>query len=417
MIARRQPIPMRVLSLLACLSFLPVGAATLPGFDGPFPVGRRELIWKDSTRPEDPANPDGTARQIPVFVFYPARAVGQRAAYYPGLADLADGPTLSALKAQFQSSWEFVRHGTIQTDVFQDAPLANANEPFPVLIFSPGLGAPALAYTIQLGQLASHGYVVVALDHPYDTALVRLPDGRLIPYTNRPVPSGPPNARAFRIDAEREEVWTRDTQFAVSQLRNLNSGPGAFRGHLDVSKVGLFGHSMGGRVAVQACQVIPTLGACLNEDGGLFGVDFRSGEIIPFVKSDVSTVAPLLNVDVPLSPPPGALDAAGQKQFEKWQSSKARLLSAFLSQNSKSTYKVVIDRKGFAHGSFMDIRLLNSLSANQGTTNVMADLTLVNQITLAFFDDELKGKPGKVERLAEQNLPGVAVERVRDSGK
>lgn len=55
---------------------------------------------------------------------------------------------------------------------------------------------------------------------------------------------------------------------------------------------------MGGRVAAQACQVMKEVSACLNQDGGLFGVDFHSGEVIPFVTEHALTNGSLLNIDV-----------------------------------------------------------------------------------------------------------------------
>jgi predicted dienelactone hydrolase len=45
-----------------------------------------------------------------------------------------------------------------------------------VVLFSPGLAGVRSQNTAWAQELASHGYVVVALDHPYDSAA--LADGR-----------------------------------------------------------------------------------------------------------------------------------------------------------------------------------------------------------------------------------------------
>ena len=110
----------------------------------------------------------------------------------------------------------------METSILDNSPITESDKPFPVLLFSPGLSVPALAYSLQLAELASHGYVIFALDHPYDTAFVQLRDGKSISFADRHGPKGPPNAALFRIDAEREDVWTRDTQFALRQVRKLN---------------------------------------------------------------------------------------------------------------------------------------------------------------------------------------------------
>jgi hypothetical protein len=397
---------------LFCMPLLALGAVKMPQPDGPYPVSRRTFIWTDGTRLEDASIPDRSARHVAVFVFYPAVRDGKPAEYYPGLANVDDTPSVAGLKAQFFGSWKDVRDGKVETSILENASIAKSNRPFPVLLFSPGLGAPALAYSIQLTELASHGYVIFALDHPYDTASVQLPDGKSIAFADRHAPKGPPNAVFFRIDAERESVWTRDTQFALRQIHKMNLEGEMFERHLDLSKVGVFGHSMGGRVAVQTCQEMTEVSACLNQDGGLFGVDFRSGEVIPFVNEHASTNGSLLNIDVPIHVAPGDMDAEGEKSFNEWQAKKSKMLENFLLQNAKPTYSVVSRRSGLAHGSFMDVRVLNALSGHKDPEVSLADLVLINKLNLAFFDAMLKGSPGQLKDLMRDASSGLTVKRL-----
>jgi hypothetical protein len=168
---------------------------------------------------------------------------------------------------------------------------------------------------------------VFALDHPYDAAFVRLDGGTVLTFANRHKPGGPPSAAGFRIDAEREAVWVRDTEFAVEQVRQLNNSGSPFHNRLKLDALGLFCHSMGGRVAIRACQVLTDVRGCLNEDGGLFGVDFHSNEVVPFVDKTVIR-ASLLNIDVSLRAP-GQLDAEAQKGFANWQTTKHICLRPF----------------------------------------------------------------------------------------
>lgn len=223
--------------LLLCMPFVAVGAVKLPKPDGPYAVSRRTFIWTDGTRLEDTSIPDRSVRHLAVFVFYPAATTSKPAVYYPGLANLDDSGPVAGLKAQFLGSWNDVRDGKVETSISENGLIADSTKPFPVLLFSPGLSVPALAYSIQLTELASHGYVIFALDHPYDTALVQLPDGKSIAFADRHAPKGPPNAAFFRVDAERESVWTKDTQFALVQIQRLNSEGQVFKKRLDVSKL------------------------------------------------------------------------------------------------------------------------------------------------------------------------------------
>ncbi len=249
--------------MLLCLPSLAISAMRLPELEGTVPVSRRAFIWTDPSRFEDSTIPDKDPRHLSVFVFYPAVAAGKPAEYLPGFSTTEEGTATVGLKAQFLNSWDDVKNDKIQTRFSENAALAPSKMPYPVLIFSPGLGVPVLAYTIQLSELASHGYVIFALDHPYDTAAVKLSSGKLIGFADRHSPKGPPSAAAFRIDAEREAVWVADTQFALLEIAKLNSSDKSFRNLLDVSKVGLFGHSMGGRARVRACQVVTGARACV----------------------------------------------------------------------------------------------------------------------------------------------------------
>jgi alpha-beta hydrolase superfamily lysophospholipase len=60
------------------------------------------------------------------------------------------------------------------------AAVADGGGRFRVVVFSPGLGGVRTQRTAWAEELASRGYVVVALDHPYDSAAVVLADGRTI---------------------------------------------------------------------------------------------------------------------------------------------------------------------------------------------------------------------------------------------
>jgi len=56
------------------------------------------------------------------------------------------------------------------TNAVPDAPVASGKERFVVVLFSPGGGMGRTTNTAWAEELASHGYAVAALDHPYDTA-------------------------------------------------------------------------------------------------------------------------------------------------------------------------------------------------------------------------------------------------------
>src|SRR5207253_2759963 len=67
----------------------------------------------------------------------------------------------------------------VRNHAIRNAAVARQGAPCPVVLFKPGLGALALDYTSLAEDLASHGFVVVASDSPYSTAVVVYQDGRI----------------------------------------------------------------------------------------------------------------------------------------------------------------------------------------------------------------------------------------------
>lgn len=60
-----------------------------------------------------------------------------------------------------------------------DATVVKDTNPFPVLIFSPGNGTNIEFYTSLASEIASHRYIVIGVNHPYDLPAVELARGRI----------------------------------------------------------------------------------------------------------------------------------------------------------------------------------------------------------------------------------------------
>jgi len=116
--------------------------------------------------------------------------------------------------------------------------------------------------TCQVEELASHGYVVAALDQPHVAAMVVFPDGREAAYDDR---WAPPHS-AF-MDAHIPYL-ARDVIFTLDQVASLDRADpnGILTGRLDLERVGLVGHSFGAVVGSEACHLDVRLRAALLEE-------------------------------------------------------------------------------------------------------------------------------------------------------
>ena len=263
------------------------GRTKLPAPTGGFSVGRSVLFWTELSDHEKAGPEVQKPRELAAFFYYPAEAKGEAADYFPGLAGLASAPETKMLQLQFGSAWQAVAGGAVRSNAYPDPPFVGGRKKFPVLLFSPGLGVPTLAYSVPLEDLASRGYVIVALEHGNDAALIIKPDHTLIPFVSlQPPDAGPPTVSGLEADRDVVTPWATDTAFAIDQIAQLSRQPGnRFYGHLNLSQIGVFGHSAGGKAAVRVCQTDSRVRACLNQDGEMFGIPFGSDTPIPSVGS------------------------------------------------------------------------------------------------------------------------------------
>jgi len=124
---------------------------------------------------------------------------------------------------------------------------ASRAEPFPVIIFSHGLGGSREGCAYLGEYWASHGYVSVHLQHPgSDESVWR---GKLRPL------------RALRDSFE--NPWNglqrvRDVRFAIDYLVEVNANDPALKGRLDLDRLGVAGHAFGAQTALAvAGQKLP----------------------------------------------------------------------------------------------------------------------------------------------------------------
>lgn len=110
----------------------------------------------------------------------------------------------------------------------------DATGPAPVVIFSHGLGGSRDGAVYLLNHLAEHGYVAVAVQHPGSDTPAVFPGGTVNQTGLRNAIT--PGAAADRF---------RDIPFALDELEKMNASDARLKGRMDMTKVGMSGHSYG----------------------------------------------------------------------------------------------------------------------------------------------------------------------------
>ncbi|OOC55744.1 MULTISPECIES: alpha/beta hydrolase family protein [Nocardiopsis] len=240
---------------------------TPPEPTGPYAVGRTELHLVDPDRGH-PWVEEATTRDVMVSVWYPA---GEDGGAEP--APYVTPSVAGALKSQLEQGGlhrDAVDLAASRANALQDAAVSDAG-PFPVVLYSPGFRESRFLNTSNIEELVSHGYVVAAMDHPYETLAVDMPDGRVL-RTNAP---------SYSADVAREVIAVRseDVGLVLDGLTELAGGgspdasgqepPAGLGEALDMDAVGMFGHSAGGFTAAEVMLVDDRVDAGINMEGSI----------------------------------------------------------------------------------------------------------------------------------------------------
>jgi predicted dienelactone hydrolase len=257
---------------LLAWSFVPV--PELPAPSGPYPVGSQVFRWIDPERDEAATDDPSDRRNVVVQAWYPAVAgEGTGSRYIDGLGRLPSWVSLiPGLVMQ--------RYDRIDTHARADAPVATQRARWPVVLFSPGYGASRAFYSGLLADLASRGFVVLALDHPYEAPVAELADGRLATPVQRFLPDDPDRSRYM---SAQQALRAADLRFVVDQIGR----PGVFgprlSERLDPQRIAAIGHSFGGASAVEAAMGDARIRAVANLDGTLYGRAAIDPMPVPFL--------------------------------------------------------------------------------------------------------------------------------------
>jgi dienelactone hydrolase len=257
---------------------------TLPIPTGPFAVGRTTYVWSDAAQVELMAPQPGTKRELLAWVWYPAvpRQPSQTVAeYLPASWRAADEDQRGMLLTKFLGR-DLSR---VHAHSILDAELSPEQRLYPVVLMRAGLAAQVANYTSLAEDLASRGYVVVGFDAPYRTSVVVSPDGSVIaraPQNNVDLVSG---SDQEQLATKLVQAWSADMGFALDQIERLNTSDpsGKFLGRLDMQRIGVFGHSLGGATALQFCHDDSRCKAGIDVDGAPLGSVITEGVTQPFM--------------------------------------------------------------------------------------------------------------------------------------
>ena len=303
-----------------------------------------------------------------VTVWYPTRATaGKRAQYMT-----PEESKLNLEHADEAAGLPPDTLSTVRTNAYVDAKPAGRAHSLPLVVLSPGYTQPRSTLSSLAEDLASHGYVVAAIDHTYETYAVTFPDGRI--------------ATCVTCDLDEDKAFfpklnqgrAADVSFVLDQL----TGPDPkWRGSalIDASRIGMSGHSAGGASAIVAMLKDTRIDAGIDMDGTTYLP--ASGLSRPFMFLGAPHHAP------------GGPDTSWDRDWKLMTGWKRWLVVAGTQHASFTDAAVVADQLGLDFGA---------------TTTGTRSMEITRRYNRAMFDGHLRRRPQPLLSGPSTRYPEVA---------
>ncbi len=187
-------------------------------------------------------------RKVPLAFFYPSKEWERECSY---------------MDATFQRTAPDSEDNGVHTFCGEHPPLTEQQKKFPVILYNHGLCGFEMESTVLCADLASKGYVVVSVGHPYGAAIVTYTDG------SRFEDPEPFEQMKHRLP-EMEPLWYEDMSAAIAYLKEMNRSDLQWKNKLSFEEMGVIGVSFGGCCGIVAALKNEELRYAVNLDGSLF---------------------------------------------------------------------------------------------------------------------------------------------------
>jgi pimeloyl-ACP methyl ester carboxylesterase len=331
---------------------------------GPWGVGKRTLEWTDNSRTDitDSSHP----RIVPVCVWYPVDKT-EATPQYSLSPEWREEQRLFLEKKLGAGGAAFIQNLKVWAQ--KDVPPTAAKEKFPVLIFGPGYTWLPTDYATIIEDVVSHGYIVVGYVPTGFAGAAQLLNGKIIRGT---------------VPIQQQDITFEDAYFVRKNLYRLADG--WLKDNIDLTRIGIFGHSQGGAAATVVAARDTSIKAFVNLDGDLMD---------NALKVKVTQPGLILSNDerVGMASATGKMDREGRERSEYRR--HADIVRA--SDNAKVALRIRIN--DIRHLNFTDLALIpdgkmtpEEMKNKIGKVNGASTLLDIAAVTREFFDAWLKNK-------------------------
>jgi predicted dienelactone hydrolase len=286
------------LAIAAPMAQTPSAPFELPAPTGKLSIGTTRWVVTDQSRDETFA--PGRKRDIEIVAWYPTEQGAQSARSAqpaPYLRERMEEVLSFARLAKLGNAFDGL--ASVKTHATIDAEPVRSPARLPVIVFQHGYTGLPSSHTALMEDLASHGWVALNVIHPYEATGAALADGTIVTFTDEKNAMRPgimavlnewgseggtmEKIVAAADDAEKEKLmrgylsalkntnevvkrWTLDVKYVLDHLPKTGAGA-RVAAKIDLTRLGVAGHSMGGVAGAQFCVEDRRCKAALNLDG------------------------------------------------------------------------------------------------------------------------------------------------------
>ncbi len=261
---------------------------------------------------------------------------------------------------------------------------------YPLLAFSHGATGMIDSNFSTCQELASNGYIVVSIGHPYQAIMVEDTSGNTTYIdstflTNVMTDNGADTPEHNQLVYNNSQEWlairTGDINFVLNTMfAKKEAGEAAPFSSIDTDKIGLFGHSLGGAACVEVGRLRDDIDAVIDLEGTMLG-EYAACENNTIQFDDTPYPIPLLDVN-------------SRMVYEQASGSSSKYVNFYVGENASCFREVIFNHA--AHLNFTDLPLVSPPLAKMlgtGTVDARECIENMNEMILNYFNYYLKGAP------------------------
>lgn len=328
----------------------------LPNTTSNYSVGTQNFLLKGTK--ED-------TRELKVKFWFPSSRTGNPDGIY------TENPSESLDGLMGMPGFVFGHLKLVKTGTFKKAEVIENPNKLPLVLYSHGATSTNLDNTALLQQIASNGFIVVAIDYNFSFDAYGLSKAKASTLDFN-------TQKAFVTDLI-EKVVPKQVEDILFTLREVGDKNFPLFDHIDFDNIALIGHSLGGTTAIDASLNLQGVKSIINIDGP---INPRSMDELALPLLYISSYSPHLSRNI--LEKKGVPDVELYQKVKKWELENVQ----WLSDNDTSDFHWV-RFKDAGHLDFTDVPFILPIMTTEGYDKYKGH-RLKSTIAIDFLDFYLK---------------------------